>query len=144
MLIFNLEIRKFCTRFSKLTVVPVYEMRFVIVRYDHLTSFEILAHTFPMFLPSQLSVWSSSKIACFWKFATANFFQHFQKNWGHNYVVWWLVNLENCWRLLICTHWKFYNRPRYFFEPHSDFLFSPQKIFFRHGEFSKTLRTSCG
>ena len=131
-----------------------------IVRYDHLTSFETLAHTFLMFLPFQLSVWSSSKIACFWKFATANFFQHFQKNWGHNYVVWWLVNVENCWRLLICTHWKFYNRSRYFFELHSDFLFSPQKIFFRHsvfffflkkmlkkircGEFSKTLRTSCG
>ena len=54
-LIFNLGISKFCTRFPKLIVVPVYEMRFGIVRYDHLTSFETLAHTFPMFLPSQLS-----------------------------------------------------------------------------------------
>ena len=72
MLIFNLEIRKFCTRFPKLIVVPVYEMRFGIVRYDHLTSFETLAHTFPMFLPSQLSAWSSQDFS---KFAIANFFE---------------------------------------------------------------------
>ena len=42
-------------QFPKLTTVPLYEMKCGIVRYDHLTSFETLAHTFPMFLPSQLS-----------------------------------------------------------------------------------------
>ena len=108
MLIFDLEIRKLCTRFPKLTTVPLYEMKCGIVRYDHLTSFETLAHTFPMFLPSQLSAWSSQG---FLKNAMANFFQHFQKNRGHNYTVWWLLNPESCWRLLVCNQWKFYIRP---------------------------------
>ena len=39
-------------KFPKLTMVPVYKMRLGIVRYDVLTSFETLGHTFPTFLPS--------------------------------------------------------------------------------------------
>ena len=51
----SLKISKLCTPFRKPIVVPVYEMRFGIVRYDRLTSFETLAYIFPMFFPSQLS-----------------------------------------------------------------------------------------
>ena len=42
-------------KFPKLTMVHVYKMRLGIVRYDYLTSFETLGHTFPTFLPPQLS-----------------------------------------------------------------------------------------
>ena len=51
-LILDLGMSRYCTRSPKLTMVPVYEMSFGIVRYDYLTSFETLGHTFPNFLPS--------------------------------------------------------------------------------------------
>ena len=51
-LILDLGMSRYCTRFPKLTMVPVYEMSFGIVRYDYLSSFETLGHTFPTFLPS--------------------------------------------------------------------------------------------
>ena len=51
-LILDLGMSRCCIRFPKLTIVPVYEMSFGIVRYDYLTSFETLGHTFPTFLPS--------------------------------------------------------------------------------------------
>ena len=121
-------------------------MKCGIVRYDRLTSFETLAHTFPMFLPSQLSACNSqgflkNAMANFLKKMLkknrlANFFQHFQKNRGHNYTVWWLLNPESCWRLLVCNQWKFYIRPRYclrtafwffIFSPKNNF--SPWRIF---------------
>eukprot|EP00493_Phyllostaurus_siculus_P022612 UN22946 len=54
-LIFNLDTSKFCTRFAKLTMVPVYEMRFGNVGYNHLISLETLGHTFATFLQSRLS-----------------------------------------------------------------------------------------
>ena len=41
--------------FPKLNIVPVYEIRLGIVRYNYLTSFGTLGHTFPTFLPPQLS-----------------------------------------------------------------------------------------
>ena len=109
-LIFNLGISKFCTRFPKLIVVPVYEMRWEIVRYDHLTSFKTLAHTFPRFLPFQLSAWSSQGFS---KFAIASFSTFFKKNCGHNYAICWLPSLEICERLLICTHLRLYIQQRY-------------------------------
>ena len=40
--------------FPKLAMVPVYEMRLGIVRYNYLTSFETLGHTFLTFLSPQL------------------------------------------------------------------------------------------
>ena len=53
--------------FPKLNIAPVYEIRLGIVRYNYLTSFGTLGHTFPTFLPPQLSAWSSYKKARFLK-----------------------------------------------------------------------------
>ena len=85
-------------------------MKCGIVRYDHLTSFETLAHTFS--IPIIRMKFLENRM--FLKKRHGEFFSTFSKKSGtqlHSLVT---SQPESCWRLLVCNQWKFYIRPRYF------------------------------
>lgn len=74
-------------------MIPLYEITYGIVRYDHLTLFEILVNIFPAFLASQLSTWDSSNNGIFEKFAITNF----QKPWELHVDNWDGRNIRKLW-----------------------------------------------